>query len=201
DLLHWLTGMMPSRITAIANIGKTHPIEVEDEVSAILEYPNGAMGQFVTTTGEAPGTNRLEIAGDRGKIVVEKGKILFSRTRKSVREVREKSPEAFATMEAWEIEVPFKSDSGESHAIMTQNFVNAILKDEALIAPGADGAKGLEIGNAMLMAGITRQAVNLPLDGEAYERLLKELTAKYGGKKSVQARTDAVTDINASFRH
>lgn len=201
DLLHWLTGMMPSRITAIANIGKTHPIEVEDEVSAILEYPNGAMGQFVTTTGEAPGTNRLEIAGDRGKIVVEKGKILFTRTRKSVRETREKSPEAFATVEAWEIDVPFKSDGGESHAIMTQNFVNAILKDEPLIAPGAEGAKGLEIGNAMLMAGITREAVSLPLDGEAYERLLKELTAKYGGKKAVAARSDAVTDINASFRH
>ncbi|HEX2974165.1 MAG TPA: Gfo/Idh/MocA family oxidoreductase [Tepidisphaeraceae bacterium] len=201
DLLHWLTGMMPSRITAVANIGKTHPIEVEDEVSAILEYPNGAMGQFVTTTGEAPGTNRLEISGDRGKLVVEKGKLVFTRTRKSVREIREKSPEAFATPEAWEIDLPVKADGGDSHKIMTQNFVNGILKDEPLIAAGEEGAKGLEIGNAMLMAGITRQAVELPLDGDAYEQLLKDLTARYGGKKSVQARADAVADINASFKH
>ncbi|MCY2955234.1 MAG: Gfo/Idh/MocA family oxidoreductase [Planctomycetota bacterium] len=201
DLLHWITGMMPNRITAIASIGKTHPIEVEDEVSAILEYPNGAVGQFVTTTGEAPGTNRLEIAGDRGKIVLEKGKIVFTRTRKGVREIREKSPEAFANVEAWDIEVPYKADGAESHTIITQNFVNAILKGEELIAPAADGAKGLEIGNAMLMAGVTREAVNLPLDGEAYDRLLKDLTAKYGGKKTVAARADAVTDISASFKH
>ncbi len=57
DLLQWIPDMMPNRVTAVASIGKTHPIEVEDEVSAILEYSNGAIGHFVTTTGEAPGTN------------------------------------------------------------------------------------------------------------------------------------------------
>ena len=67
DLVQWLTGLFPSRVTAVGFVGKTHPIEVEDEISAILEYPNGGVGHFVTTTGEAPGTNRLEIAGDRGK--------------------------------------------------------------------------------------------------------------------------------------
>ena len=51
------------------------------------------------------------------------------------------------------------------------------------------------------MAGVTREAVNLPLDGEAYDRLLKDLTAKYGRKKRVAARADAVTDILASFKH
>ena len=80
DLIQWLTGLTPSRITAVGFVGKTHPIEVEDEVSAILEYPGGAIGHFITSTGEAPGTNRLEICGDRGKIVAERGKIAFSRT-------------------------------------------------------------------------------------------------------------------------
>jgi len=201
DLLPWITGLMPGRITAVATIGKTHPIEVEDEVSAILEYPNGAVGHFVTTTGEAPGTNRLEIAGDRGKLVLERGKIVFTRTRKGVREIRETSPEAFASVEAWDIDIPYGTDSREPHTIITQNFVNAILKDQALICPGAEGAKGLEIGNAMLMAGITRAPVNLPLDAGAYEQLLKDLTATYGGRKTVQARPDAVTDITASFKH
>jgi predicted dehydrogenase len=200
DLIHWVTGLMPNRITAVASIGKTHPIEVEDEVSAIFEYPNGAIGHFVTTTGEAPGTNRFEIVGDRGKIVVEKGKILFTRTRKNVREVREKSPEAFANVEAWDIEIPYGGEAKDPHAAMTQNFINAILKDEALIAPAAEGAKGLEIGNATLMAGITRKAVELPMDAGAYDALLKELTAKYGGKKTVVARADAVSDIGASFK-
>ena len=81
--------MMPKRITAVAFIGKTHPIEVEDEVSAIMEYDNGAIGHFITTTGETPGTDRLEIAGDRGKIVSEAGKLHFRMARQGVRDFRE----------------------------------------------------------------------------------------------------------------
>src|SRR3954469_24994766 len=136
DLLQWLPSMMPSRVTAIASLGKTHPIEVEDEVSAILEYPNGAIGHFVTTTGEYPGADRLEIAGDRGRLVTEKGALKLAQTRKSVRDVREKSKEAFAQIETWEIDVPVPTANPESHKTVTQNFVNAILKDAPLIAPG-----------------------------------------------------------------
>ena len=198
DLIHWLTGMMPGRVTAVAHIGKTHPIEVEDEVSAILEFPNGATGHFVTTTGEAPGTNRLEIAGDRGKLIAEKGKLTFVRARKSVREVRETSPESFAQVEAWDIDVPLAATPPEPHKIISQNFINAVRKGEALIAPGADGPKSLEIGNSMLMAGVTRRPVDLPLDGDAYEQLLKDLTKQYGGRKTLETR-QAQVDMGASF--
>jgi predicted dehydrogenase len=186
DQLYWLTGMMPKRVTAVAHIGKTHPIEVEDEVSAIMEYENGATGHFVTTTGEAPGTDRLEIAGDRGKIVSEGGKLLFRMTRKSVREFRETDPGLFTTPETWDIDIPVGKDSPDAK-YMTQNFVNALLKGEPLIAPGADGVKGLEIGNAMLMSGLTRQPVDLPLDGDAFEAFLKNLTAEYGGRKTLKS--------------
>ena len=73
---------MPERVTAVAHLGKTHPIEVEDEVSAILEYANGVTGHFITTTGETPGTDRLEIAGDKGKLIAEGGKLSFRMLRK-----------------------------------------------------------------------------------------------------------------------
>ena len=185
DQLYWLTGLMPSRITAVAHIGKTHPIEVEDEVSAIMEYAGGATGHFITTTGEAPGTDRLEIAGDRGKIVAEGGKLTFRMSRQSVREFRETDPQSFAVPECWDTEIPIKPAAADAARLMAQNFVNAIVKDEPLIAPGADGVKGLEIGNAMLMAGITRKPVDLPIDGDAYEAFLKELTQKYGGRKTL----------------
>src|SRR5205814_4232580 len=109
-------------------VGKTHPIETEDEVSAIIEFAGGAIGHFVTSTGEAPGTNRFEIAGDRGKLIAEQGKLTFFRTRKSVREIREKDPNAFAQVESWEIDIPYKSDALEGHKVIAQNFVNAILK-------------------------------------------------------------------------
>lgn len=199
DLLQWITGLMPNRITAVGFIGKTHPIETEDEMSAILEYPNGAIGHFVTTTGEAPGTNRLEICGNQGKIVAEKGKLTFTRTRKNVREVREKSPEAFAHMERWEIDIPYGKESsgmGE-HERMTRNYVKAILTDSPMLGPGVEAVRGLEMGNAMLMSAMQRRGVDLPIDGEAYDQLLLDLAKQYGGKKSLTTKAVEV-DMEAS---
>jgi predicted dehydrogenase len=189
DLIQWIPNMMPSRVTAVAAIGKTHPIEVEDEANAIFEYPNGAIGHFVTTTGEAPGTNRLEIAGDRGKIIAENGKLMFYRARSSVREVREKSPKSFPMMETWDFEIPLDLNPADEHKFITQNYIDAIRKDTPLLSPGADGVRGLEIGNAILLSGITRKPVDLPVDGEVYDAFLKDLTQKYGGKKTLAAPT------------
>ena len=199
DQIQWLLGgKLPSRVTAVATVGKRHPIEVEDEVTAILEFPDGMIGHFITTTGEAPGANRLEFAGDRGRIVVENGRIRFFRTRESVRKVLETSPEAFASIETWECEIP-PAHGNEAHKVITQNFINAILKGEALIAPGIEGVKGLELGNAMMMAGLTRKAVDLPVDGDAYEAFLNDMDTKYGGKKTLGSR-EAVVNMGASFK-
>jgi predicted dehydrogenase len=201
DMIQHLLGMMPTRVTAVAAVGKRHPIEVEDEVSAILEFPNGAIGHFVTTTGEAPGTDRLEIAGDRGKLVVEGGKIKFSRTRQAVQEFNRTCPQAFASPERWEIDVPVSGEA-ESHKFITQRFIDVVRQDlpnNELIAPGPEGVRGLELGNAILMAGLTRQPVTLPLDGEAYEVFLKDMARQYGGRKTLQTK-DAVVDMNASFK-
>jgi predicted dehydrogenase len=203
DQLYWLTGMMPTRITAVAHLGKTHPIEVEDEVSAIMEYANGATGHFVTTTGEAPGTDRLEIAGDRGKIVAEHGKVHFRMARQSVREFRETSPESFATPECWDVDVPMSKPAATADLTrqMTENFVRAVRTNEPLIAPGAEAINQLELGNAMLMAGVTRQPVDLPLDGGAFDAFFAELAQRHGGRKQLQTRESgaAGTDMSASF--
>ncbi len=200
DVIQWLMGDMPKRVTAVASIGKTHPIEVEDEVSAILEYPNGAIGHFVTTTGEAPGTDRLEIAGDRGKVVVENSKLMFYRTRQSVREVNQKSPESFADVESWPIEIAVGRGPGvgSAHAVVLTAFVKAILNGDKMLADGVEGVRGLELGNAMLMAGITGKPVDLPMDGAAYDQFLLQLEKQYGGKKTLTTR-EGVVDFSNSF--
>lgn len=198
DLIQWIPDMRPSRVTAVGFVGKTHPIEVEDEMSAILEYPNGAIGHFITTTGEAPGTNRLEICGDRGKIIAENNKLLFRRTRQSVREMREQSPDSFPRIEVWDCEIPFGATPADEHKFITQNFVNAVLNDTSLLAPGIEGIRGLEISNAMMMAGIRRTPVDLPIDGEAFDVFLKEVTKKYGGQKTLQTKSVAA-NMSASF--
>jgi len=199
DLLQWIPGgLMPSRVTAVAAIGKTHPIEVEDECSAILEYPNGAIGHFITSTGEAPGTDLLEICGDRGKLTARDGKLIFSRCRQSVSEFNRTSPESFAKPETWEIDVPFRSNRPEGHKVVTQAFVDAILKGTPMIAEGVEGARGLEIGNAMLMSGLTRKPVDLPMDGAEFDRFIEDMAAKYGGRKTLGVR-EAVVDLSKSF--
>jgi predicted dehydrogenase len=199
DLIQWIPNMVPDRVTAVVSLGKTHPIEVEDECSAIFEYPNGAIGHFVTTTGEAPGSNRLEIAGDRGKIVAENGKLLFRRTRKSVRSERETSPKSFVSLETWDCEIAYEKGPADEHKAITQNFTNAILKNTPMLGPGIEGVRGLEIGNAILMSGITRQSVTLPLDGEAYDVMIKDLAKKYGGQKKLGPKSTGTVDMAGSF--
>lgn len=203
DLIQWITGIVPNRVTAVGFLGKRHPIEVEDEMSAILEYPNGAIGHFVTTTGEYPGTNRLEICGDRGKIVAEKGKMTFTRTTKNVTEVNETSPDSFAHIETWEIDIPYaKAPAMGEHERVMRNFIDACTRGTPLLAPGEEGVKGLEIGNAMIMSAMEKRSVDLPLDGDAYDALLVDLAKKYGGKKTL-ATKEVEVDLsasNASFR-
>ncbi len=200
DLIQWITGLMPNRVTAVASIGKTHPIEVEDEVSAIFEYPNGAIGHFVTSSGEAPGTDRLEICGDQGKLISEHGKLTFIRTRQNVRKLREESTKAFTSTENWTIEIPVnRSDFGDNHKQVTEKFVDAILTGSPMVADGVEGVKGLEIGNAMLLSGVKRKSVTLPLDDNEYEEFIKELTKTYGGKKTLKTQA-AEADLMASTK-
>ena len=50
DALQWLCGM-PSRIRGFCQFGRFHNIEVEDNVTAYLEWRNGATGAFISSTG------------------------------------------------------------------------------------------------------------------------------------------------------
>ena len=118
DLWQWTTGLMPSRVRAFSGFGKYHDIEVEDDVTAYVEYENGATGLFVTSTGEAPGTNRFEVAGDRGKIVVEDGKLTFWRLRQSEREFNREYQGGFGEPECWKIDIPVYGKSSDHLGII-----------------------------------------------------------------------------------
>jgi len=195
DLFQWICGM-PSKVRAFCSFGKYHDIEVEDDVTAYLEYPNGATGIFVTTTGEEPGTNRLEIVGDRGKLVYEDGRIVFTRTESSVREVLNTSKQSFTSIPSWICEIPVNGYGGQ-HGEIVQNFVNAIETGEELIAPARQGIYSVEIANAMLYSSWTDSTVNLPLDAAAYEAALQERIATSRYEKP--AVVEAEVDMAASF--
>lgn len=180
DLFQWICGM-PSRVQAFVGMGKWHrKIEVEDEVTAYLEFPDGATGVFVTSTGEAPGTNRFEICGEHGQLVAEGGRLRFRRNRVSSLKTLRTSKEVFCKPEAWDIELPL-SGGDTGHTGIMCNFVNAIRDGAALIAPGLEGGNQVELGNAMIYSGVTGKPVDLPMSGAAYARLLKKLIANGAG--------------------
>lgn len=172
DIFQWLAGM-PLRIRGFCQFGRYHDIEVEDNVTAYLEWAGGATGVFVTSTGEAPGTNRLEIAGTRGRLVLENNRLLFTRNEVPMGEFSRSARTGFSRPEIWHVEVPF-NDAPAQHVTLTQNFVDAILDGTALFAPGAEGLNSVELANAMLYSTWQDRTIELPLDSAGYERALRE---------------------------
>jgi len=173
DILHWLLGT-PARIRGFCQLGRFHHIEVEDNVTAYLEYPGGATGTFVSSTGEAPGTNRFEIAGTRGKFVLENDRLHFTRNETDMVQFSKSAKLGFAKPEVWQAEIPFVNASN-GHAILMQNFVDAILDAEPLIAPGPEGIHSVELANVILYSSLQGETIELPLDSQAYERKLQDL--------------------------
>jgi predicted dehydrogenase len=175
DLLQWFVGL-PVRVTAHLGLGKYHPIEVEDEVTAFLEYDNGATGVFIASTGEAPGTNRLEIAGEKGKLVLEQGKLTFFENTMETSVFSRTTPDLFARPPYQVREIAVHGE-GEGRADVLKNFRDAILDGMPLLAPAEEALASLELGNAMLLSGLLQRPVDLPLDAACMERELLRLAA------------------------
>jgi predicted dehydrogenase len=169
DLWQWLFGM-PERVRAFLGLGRFHAIEVEDQVTAYLEYANGTTGVFVASTGEAPGTNRLEVAGELGRVVIEgpsfeTWKNAIS-TRAQIRAGDVRAPAAPTEYEKLTLPVGGVGPRG-----LLQNFVAAISGDEALLAPASAGLCSIELANALLTSGISERTVEFPLGSERHPRI------------------------------
>lgn len=176
DLFQWIVGMMPSRLQAFCHFGKWHDIEVEDDVTCYVEYPNGATGVFITTTADAPGTNRFEITGTKGTLIFENNKLIFKQL-----EIDERD-HCFATQAGFRtppclpaVEVPLQGENSQ-HVGIVNNVANAVLGLEPLYAPAEDGICGVELANAMHLSSWLGRMVELPIDGHLfYEELKKRI--------------------------
>ena len=150
DLLQWLCGM-PERVVGFCGLGKRHDIEVEDEVTAFMEFANGATGVFIASTGEAPGTNRLEICGEKGKIVLEGENLRFTQNEVPCTQFQKTSKKPMAKPDVKEINIAV-TDPEDQHAEITKNFANAIL-----------------------YSSLTEKPVRLPLNAQIFEAKLLKL--------------------------
>ena len=196
DLWQWLFGM-PESIQSHIELGRFHDIEVEDDVTAYLRYADGMSGVFITTTGEAPGTNRLEIAAERGRIVVEDETITWIRHETETTAHSKTAKSGFGKPSTWTIDIPVNG-SGEQHVGILKNFTNAILHGEELIAPAAEGIHSVELANAMIQSGLEKKNISLPIDAPAYEGLLKDLIKNSTFEKQVSETVASADDFAAS---
>lgn len=185
DLWQWIFGM-PIRVRANCYVGKYHNIEVEDEAVINAEYANGATATFITTTGECPGTNRLEISGDRGKIVIEEGKLRFWKLDVPEREHCFTAEGGFARPPFEEVAVECPGENTQHRGIL-RNYTDALLDGTPLLAQGAEGINGLTISNAAFMSSWTGGGwIDLPLDEDKYYEMLQEKIASSKYKKDVK---------------
>jgi predicted dehydrogenase len=197
DLFQWIFGM-PSKVRASCHFGRYHDIEVEDDVTAYLEYPDGMNAVFTASTGEAPGSNRLEVAAERGKVVIENDQFSFSRNEVLMSEFSRTDPGRFSSPPVWEIMIPIEGHGPQHNGILT-NFVPAILDGTPLIAPAQEGIYSLELANAFLLSTLENRSIELPIDAKLFEERLKMLIASSTRKKPKIVK-EVSDDMSRSFR-
>jgi predicted dehydrogenase len=176
DMLQWLFGM-PEMIKAFGSCGKYHDIEVEDDISAYLGYADGFNGMFIASTGEFPGTDRLEINGERGRLIMENGKLTFDRTEVSVSEFTKTSESTMAGPPLWKVEIPI-ADNSFSATEVIDAFACEVFGKGKMLVDGKEGINQVELTNAMIYSILKGVEVKLPLDSVEYEKFLMDLIAK-----------------------
>ena len=194
DLLQWICGM-PKKVTAHMKYGQWHDIEVEDDVTAYLEYENGATGVFVTTTGDAWGTNRFEVQMDKAKLVAEDDILTVWEYDVSEPEFTRTNTKPFARPQKVEFQ-PETDGLNPQHVGIINAWGGAILRGEPIFAPGADGINGLTLANAMYLSDWLGKTIDIPFDEDVYyEELMKRVATSV--RKEVHETV--VEDMAASF--
>ena len=194
DLWQWICGM-PVRVHSHILYGKWHDIEVEDDVTTYVEYPNGATGVFITTTGDAHGTNRFEIQLDKAKIVADNGQLTVLEYDVSVSEFTKGNTDAFTDITAHPLEI-VTDGKNEQHVGVLNAWADAILRGGEMIAHGEEGINGLTLSNAMHLSSFLGKTVELPLDEDLYyEELMKRVAAS----KPKEEKAAVFSDTSNSY--
>lgn len=194
DLIQWICGM-PVKVQAFCHEGKWHDIEVEDDVTAYLEYPNGATGVFITTTGDAPGTNRFEITLERAKMVCEGDKLSVYELEESEREYCFTTKEGFKKPDGKWIDVE-TDGKNEQHIGVLKAFAGKILHGTPLVADGQEGINGLTLSNAMHLSSWLKRPVEIPFDEELF---LEELNKRRAASRIKENVTEVTFSTEGSY--
>ena len=194
DLWQWICGM-PTKVSTHMYFGKWHDIEVEDDVTTFVEYANGATGVFVTTTGDAPGTNRFEITLDKGKLIAEDGKLTLWELETPEPEFSKTNKVPFGQPKSTKIEVETDGQSPQ-HVGVLNAFAAAILRGEPLVAGGEEGINGLTLSNAMHLSAWLGKEISLPFDEDLFYNELMKRVQNSRRKENINA---VVADTSGTY--
>lgn len=194
DLWQWICGM-PTKVSTHMYFGKWHDIEVEDDVTTFVEYANGATGVFVTTTGDAPGTNRFEITLDKGKLIAEDGKLTLWELEIPEPEFSKTNKVPFGQPKSTKIEVETDGQSPQ-HVGVLNAFAAAILRGEPLVAGGEEGINGLTLSNAMHLSAWLGKEISLPFDEDLFYNELMKRVQNSRRKENINA---VVADTSGTY--
>ena len=200
DLFQWIFGM-PQRVHGFCNFSRYHQIEVEDDVTAYFGYDSGMNATFITSTGEAPGQNRLEVIAEKGLVTVEEGVIKWTRNEVGMTEFSNNATAGFAKPDTWEVTIPIDGRGGQ-HIEIVQNFADAILHGAELISPAIEGINSVELANATLLSAWEDKTIHLPMDAAKYEAILLEKgeSSTFEKKKIEVAKHATSDDFSKSFK-
>jgi len=190
DAFLWLAGM-PKYVSGEIRT-RIHDIETEDEAFALMEFPNGAHGYIYTSTTEWPGTTRFELAGDRGKLILDDAGLHIWELDPSIGKYTRKSKDMWRVPKPKQVN-PRLAKRVTGHIAITSNFCRAILYGDELLVPGVEGIRQVELASAIILSSFTKKRVSLPLNAAAYEKLLTKLKARSKPKKTAKAQR--ITDV------
>lgn len=175
DLLVWLCGL-PEAMQANCYTARERNIEVENEVSITMEYPGNAVGQFIASTRECPGSNRLELSGSRGQIILDNEKDLTLRileTDETQFNATTNIPFAF---------IPYKEEvfhfdmmyNPVLQAKIVNNFIASLTDGTPVTCPVEEAVRSQQFIQGAYLSSWQDKKLTLPVDGSAFTAELKK---------------------------
>ncbi len=197
DLWQWICGM-PKSVHAFCGFGRWHDVEIEDDVTAYVEYANGATGTFITCTGEVPGTNRFEISMDGGQLVYENNRLILAKPDTPASVFIREYPGGFGQPDVTREDITPEGEYPQ-HAGVIRAFARHILYGEKMVAEGSEGLNSLMLSNTMLLSAWTGKTVALPMD-DAADAAFEALLVGHASKSKERVVRPIELDVGASFK-
>ena len=200
DLFQWMFGM-PDEVLSTIDYGKYYDIEVDDDVNVIMRYKSGTVALYTTSTGEMPGTNRLEISCDMGKLVLEHDELTFWKNEVSEREFNKTNTASFPTIKNEKIRIETPKLDMIPHDALLENFASAVCCGTPLLSPGVECINELTLADAFYYSDWQGQKWidTAHFDHEGYYKALTDKIEKSTYVKKT-AKTSGPVDMNASFQ-